>query len=91
MSEVKSAKELADGWIKYNTYKSMEYDYDILSTDAEEDLEDTIISDRRAIIEKCKEAIHDEAKLYSPDVAKFDYGYCWAILNSVLSDLEKEE
>jgi hypothetical protein len=85
MSEVKSAREVATDIYKIPAMDDSEDQWILTYADKAAPL---ILSDRRAIIEKCKEAIHEEAKLYSPNVAKFDYSYCWAILDSAFAEIE---
>ena len=98
MSEVKSAKELAHDFIEFNSYESIEYGYPILNNGADGDLEITIKSDRRAIIEKCKEEVEDlKSRLPSGFMSHDDEIYydalsdCIGALDSVLSEIEKGE
>lgn len=89
MSEVKSAREM-----------SIEWEVLLGEAFADKSLDEMqaiicklILSDRRAIIEKCKEAIAKKSNGYEA----IGYGYMMSIgeasnvLDSVLSDLEKEE
>jgi hypothetical protein len=81
MSEVKSAREVSERILD----SAIDFDLEVYDI---KQMISIIQSDRRAIIEKCKEAIHEEAKLYSPNVAKFDYSYCWAIIDSAFAEIE---
>jgi len=88
MSEVKSAREVAESILD----KAFDFDVeaDIYKMDA------IIRADRHAIIEKCKEAIQYKRFIPNED-GTFTELPGWAIndisrtLDSVLSDLEKEE
>lgn len=75
MSEVKSAREVSERILD----RAIDFDLEVYDI---KQMISIILSDRRSIIEKCKEAIREHANTYSTiDDA----------LDSVLSDLEKEE
>jgi hypothetical protein len=75
MSEVKSAREVSERILD----RAIDFDLEVYDI---KQMISIILSDRRAIIEKCKEAIGEHENTYSTIDDAID---------SVLSDLEKEE
>jgi hypothetical protein len=79
MSEVKSAREVSERILD----RAIDFDLEVYDI---KQMISIILSDRRAIIEKCKEAIIRQASGHYVDLDGINYA-----LDSVLSDLEKEE
>lgn len=92
MSEVKSAREIADKiydeCYEPDSHDCMECGWGQSNLDTNKMI-DIITSDRRAIIEKCKEAV-DNVYAFGEDGRQCKHEALDA-LDSVLSEIEKEE